>query len=194
MRGADGRTSRVNAAERPAATLREGMAMTVTPVELFLASPTAEGFRKKLFALEGDFSLTPDDMIDLGNAYFDKYPDSFSDRNLETVHIGYHIARACILEKMLAGVDAKHRPLFRELFENIPRFDELLEGIRRKTGADRLRQYYALISENLENVRKAVDEIPRGMVKERFIGGITKFFNVMYLFKSGIEGQGEVSG
>lgn len=168
--------------------------MTVKPVELFLESGTADEFRKKLLACGGDFQLEADDMIALGNAYFEKYPDSFSDRNMGNVHIGYQLARACIMEKMLDGVDAGHRPLLREMFENIAMFDETLERLRGAAGAARLERYYVLVSENLDNVRKKVDEIPKGMVKERFIGGITKFYNVMYLFKSGIERTGARSG
>jgi hypothetical protein len=170
--------------------IRTVMAMPITPAELFRKSGTVEEFREKLLSLNGDFPLEAEDMMDLGNEYFTRYPDSFSDRNLGNVHAGYQIARACLSEKLLDGIDPSHRPAVRSLFDDIARLDETLDRLRAHVGQEVLKRYYDTVAGNLEEARKRIDELPRGMVKERFIGGITKFYNVLYLFKGGIERLG----
>jgi len=167
--------------------IRTVMAMSIKPVELFLESGTVEEFREKLLALNGDFPLEAKDMLDLGNEYFSRYPDSFSDRNMGNVHAGYQVARACISEKLLAGITPTHRFAVRSIFDDIARIDETLDRLGAEIGAGNLARYYDIVAGNLEEVRKRIDELPRGMVKERFIGGITKFYNVLYLFKGGID-------
>jgi len=161
--------------------------MTVKPAELFLSSASVEEFREKLIAANGDFDLEPEDMIELGNEYFRRYPDSFSERNMEEVHKGYRLARACIAEKLLAGIGGGTRNDLRRMLEDVTRIDEVVGRIGRDGGNDALDGIYVTMSASLEMVRKGIDGIPRGMIKERFVGGVTKFYNVMYLFKSGIE-------
>lgn len=135
-------------------------------------------------ALEGEFPFETEDMIELGKEYFARYPDSFSDRKMEEVHEGYAIARFCILEKMLSGIDPNHKPPIRNMFDDISRIDESLGTLKEKVGSDALAEYCRKMDENLGNVMAEIERIPKGMIKERFIGGITKFFNVMYLIKS----------
>ena len=161
--------------------------MTVKPVDLFTASRDTDEFCQKLTSLEGDFSFETDDMIELGNAYFSQYPDSFSERNLDNVHAGYRITRSCIVEKMLEGVDASHRPRFRSIFNDVSMLAGNLELLHSEIGSQKTENLYQQISQNLEDVRKKIDELPRGMIKERFIGGITKFYNIIYLLKMGIK-------
>ena len=160
--------------------------MTVKPVDLFTMSRDTDDFCLKLAALGGDFSFDPGDMIELGKAYFLKYPDSFSDRNMENVHAGYRITRSCIAEKMLEGLEVIHRSSFRLIFDDVSRINGNLARMCADIGFSQIETYCRIISDNLEDVKKKIDELPRGMIKERFIGGITKFYNIMYLLKIGI--------
>ncbi len=161
--------------------------MGVKPAELFLSSASVEEFREKLIEANGDFDLEPDDMIELGAEYFKRYPDSFSERNMEEVHKGYRLARACIAEKLLTGIEESTRNDLRLMLEDITKIDEVVGRIGRDGGSGALDGVYGAMSSSLETVKKGIDGIPRGMIKERFVGGVTKFYNVMYLFKSGIE-------
>jgi hypothetical protein len=42
------------------------------------------------------------------------------------------------------------------------------------------------IERNLDRVRGIIEGLPRGMTKERFVGGISKFYNEMYLLNDAI--------
>ncbi len=160
--------------------------MSITPSEIFKNSATGSEFRTRIIALEGEFPFESDDMIELGKEYFSRYPDSFSDRKMNEVHEGYAIARICILEKMLYGIEQAHKPYIREIFENISRIEESMQSLKKIISSEKLAQYHGIMDENLSTIMAEIENIPRGMIKERFIGGITKFFNVMYLIKSKI--------
>ncbi len=160
--------------------------MPYSPAQLFRDSTSIDEFRAKLIASEGDFSFCMDDMIELGKEYFARYPDSFSDRNMKEVHAGYAIVRTCILEKMLNSIDTVHRSSFRALFGDVSRLDDAIGALQKTLGVARLKEGYQIMNANLENLMAEIESIPKGMIKERFIGGITTFFNIMYLIKSKI--------
>ena len=154
--------------------------------QMFRDSMSIDEFCAMLIAREGDFSFCTDDMVELGKEYFARYPDSSSDRNMKEVHAGYAITRTCILEKMLEGIDVEHRNAFRALFGDISKIDACIGTLKNAMGLEGLKESYQMMNKNLENLMAEIEAIPKGMIKERFIGGITKFFNIMYLIKSKI--------
>ena len=48
---------------------------------------------------------------------------------------------------------------------------------------DELSNMIATIQKRLEEYHFKVDSLPKGMIKERFVGGITNLFNIAYLIK-----------
>lgn len=162
------------------------MQKMMRPAEIFKITSNSIEFKNSLIALNGEFPFETEDMMELGKEYFARYPDSFSDRNLKEVHEGYAITRSCILEKMLCGIDASVKGKMRLLFEDVSKTDELLKALQESIGIAKIKEYIEIIDNNLNTIMSNVDALPKGIIKERFIGGITKFFNMMYILKSKI--------
>ncbi|MCX7678082.1 MAG: hypothetical protein N2316_02570 [Spirochaetes bacterium] len=158
--------------------------MTVSPADIFKTTTSSAEFKNRLIMLDGNFPFETQDMIELGKEYFSRYPDSASDRNLREIHEGYAIARSCILEKMLCNVETAHKPKLRVLFDDISMIEVTVNELKKEIGIEKLKDYIALVDRNLASIMAKIDEIPKGMIKERYIGGITKFFNVMYILRS----------
>ena len=47
--------------------------------------------------------------------------------------------------------------------------------------------YRSIMSRNLDRMKAVINEPPRWMIRERFIGGISRFYNEMYLISNAIE-------
>ncbi len=161
--------------------------MTKTPADIFRSTSDLESFRREIIALDGNFPFEEDDMIALGEWYFERYPDSFSNRNSSNVLFGYQIVRICILEKALAGFDQDVKQLVRKIFFSISAVDDCVKKLHETSSIQVLSGIYEKLSIAITNRKVMIDSIPVGMIKERYIGGITNFYNILYLFKSSID-------
>ncbi|MCP4129577.1 MAG: hypothetical protein GY754_01050 [bacterium] len=161
--------------------------MTITIAELFKQNRTFEGYKSALVKLNGDFSFEVDDMIDLGNQYLELYPDTYSNRNRDHVQLGYQVVRISILENMLKDFESSVKTFFREMFFNISRIEPVIGNLVKNKGFDAVLGYYDILAENNRKIKLKIDQIPIGMVKERYVGGITNFYNVIYLLKQAVE-------
>ena len=157
--------------------------MGVSPVDIFLAAEDVGFFRKSVRALEGGFDFDSAAMIALGTAYFQKYPDRGQDRNMEEVRLGYELVRICAIEKMVLEVPAGRRELYRAVLSNAAAVGPAADGLVESIGAGGLAEDHARLSAALEKLKRTIDEIPKGMIKERFVGGVTALFNILYVFK-----------
>lgn len=161
--------------------------MGVTPAEILSASRDYEDFQKRILALRGDFSFDAGDMLDLGRVYFLRYPDTSDDRNMYNISTGYRIVRVCILEKILLGIDEGHRTMIHDMLDDMTLIEKTLDRLCKEKGMEVIEEYRSIVSRNLNSVMSVIDELPRGMIKERFIGGISKFFNEMYIVNNAID-------
>ncbi len=159
----------------------------MTPAEILTESRNYEDFHKRILALRGDFPFDAGDMLDLGRVYFLQYPDTSDSRNMYNISMGYRIARVCILEKILIGIDESHRAMIHDMLDDMTLIDAILEQLYAEKGVKGIEEYRSIVSKNLDCVKSVIDDLPRGMIKERFIGGISKFFNEMYLVNNAIE-------
>ena len=157
--------------------------MSVSPVEIFLAAEDVASFRNSIKALGGEFVFDSAAMIALGTAYFEKYPDRGHDRNMDEVRLGYELVRICAIEKMVREIPAERKKLYATALNSAAAVGTAVDGLVRSIGAEGLAADYALLSAALENIKRTIDEIPKGMVKERFVGGVTALFNILYVFK-----------
>lgn len=157
--------------------------MSVSPVEIFQAVEDVAAFRSSLKALGGEFVFDSAAMIALGAAYFEKYPDRGHDRNMDEVRLGYELVRICAIEKMVREIPVERRELYRSALSNAATVGPAADGLIKSVGAETLAADHALLSAALENIKRTIDEIPKGMVKERFVGGVTALFNILYVFK-----------
>jgi hypothetical protein len=161
--------------------------MGMTPAEILSASQDYEDFRESILALRGDFPFEHGDLLDLGRVYFVRYPDTSDNRNMFNISMGYRITRLCILEKILLGIDEGHRAMIHDMLDDMTLIDSTLDRLHREIGMEGIEGYRSIVRGNLDRMKAVIDELPRGMIKERFIGGISKFYNEMYLVKNAIE-------
>ncbi len=157
--------------------------MGASLTELFRREPDLASFRRAVAALGGDFPLSSADMIELGTAYFERFPDRVHDRNAEEVRFGYAIVRAAVIEKAILGLAPERRPAFREMLEDVSRVGPAVEGLLGSGGPEMLAADIERLSAALAALRATIDEIPKGTIKERFIGGISNLFNILYVIR-----------
>lgn len=161
--------------------------MSIRPAEILEAANDFEDFHNVIISLDGNFPFGPDEMMELGRVYFVRYPDSSVDRNMENIRIGYRIVRVCMLEKILQGIDSRHRYMVRDMLDNMLLMEDILKRLVREIGMEAFEEYRRTVTRNLDGIKRVIEELPRGMIKERFVGGISKFYNEMYLLNNAIE-------
>lgn len=160
--------------------------MPLSPADILTSSSGFEDFRESIIALKGDFPFEPEDMEQLGRVYFIRYSDTSVDRNMENIRMGYRIVRTCIAEKILDGIDNRHRDTVRCMLEDLSLMEEMLAKLIKENSIEDVEIMLSTIERNLDRIKRVIDELPRGMTKERFVGGISKFYNEMYLLKESI--------
>ncbi len=151
--------------------------------ELFKESGDIEHFKNALLKLNGDFDFSSECMIDLGAAYLEKYPDHFSKRNIAEVHLGYNMVRICVIEKIIKNIRDDRKVAYRQILGDFSGSQKTLDGLIKAEGFDNIAKDYDIIASSLQEVNAVIDEIPKGMIKERFIGGVTNLLNIIYLLK-----------
>ena len=157
--------------------------MGESAAEIFDRAPEATSFRLEIRRLEGDFPFDAAAMIRLGEAYFRRFPDRSSGRDLEEVRLGYALVRACAVEKLVRGMSPDRRDAYRELFEDVGRAAGVVAARRSAAGPEGLAGDIEALAAGLAALKATVDEIPRGMIKERFMGGLSSLFNILYVLK-----------
>ncbi len=162
--------------------------MSVSLAELFRREKDPESFRLAVIALGGDFDFSSADMIALGEAYFERFPDRAQDRNAEEIRIGYAAARVAIIEKAVLAVDASRRAAYRAMLNDTAQVGPSVEALLAGSVPDALFADHGALTAALTALKTTIDEIPRGLVKERFVGGISNVFNILYLIKMRLRG------
>ncbi len=162
--------------------------MTASLADLFRRAPDPESFRSAVRALEGDFPFASADMIALGEAYFERYPDRSRDRNAAEVLIGYAAARVALVEKAVLAVPASRRGAYRAMLEDVGRVAPALEALAAADGRDALEADHEALKAALEGLKAVIDDIPKGLIKERFVGGISNLFNILYVIRLKLRG------
>jgi len=147
--------------------------------ELYSRCPDAEAFRLAVEALGGDFVLDAAEMIELGEAYFRRHPDTSCNRDRESVLAGYALVRLCVTERLIRRLSPAERELYRGVFQN-PGKVGVLSG---RFSNDELQAGLASVEAAMAEIRESIEGIPKGPVKERFIGGISHLCTVLYLIR-----------
>ncbi len=157
------------------------------PAEYFINSRNLDEFRSHIVACDGAFDFDIEDMIALGSAYLERFPDCFSNRSCQDVQLGYQLARICLVEKLIDGFVPQVKDAFRKMFFSAQAVGEEMEVLGRKFSYQELSDMIATVQKRLEEYHLKVDSLPKGMIKERFVGGITNLFNIAYLLKMNLQ-------
>ena len=155
--------------------------MTVSLADLFRREPDAGAFRGAVRALDGAFPLESADMIALGEAYFERYPDRARDRNAAEVLIGYAVTRAALIEKAVLVVPRSRRDAYRAMLDDVSRVGPSVEALAASDGRAALRADHEALKAAFDGLKAVIDDIPKGLVKERFVGGISNLYNILYV-------------
>jgi hypothetical protein len=161
--------------------------MNTSVIEMYAREKDLDSFRASLMKLEGDFTFDSSIMVELGRIYFEKFPDRFSDRNMEEVQHGYTLVRICSIEKIVSLVDKEKRDSYRKIFHDVSVVNDTMKELLDTFGKESLQNDYTEMHHELQNIKFVIDEIPKSMIKERFVGGISNLFNVFYLLKMNID-------
>ncbi len=157
--------------------------MAVSVADIFIRYPDPADFCREVSRLGGNFSLTKQDMEAFGEAYFNRYPEKYVQRNLDEVRLGYKLTRCSLLEKALAGINDQIKDLFRKAFTTPEAVSSLLEEFIRSGDRKLLATSLERLQACLDELKTTVDELPKGMIKERFLGGLSTLLNINYLLR-----------
>ena len=162
--------------------------MSASLADLFRRESDPEAFRRAVIALGGDFPFASGDMVALGAAYFERYPDRARERNTPEVLVGYAVARAALIEKAVLAVPPARRDAYRAMLADVARVGPGLEELERTAGRADLAADHAALGTALARLMAVIDEVPKGPIKERFVGGISNLFNILYVIGSRLRG------
>jgi hypothetical protein len=154
---------------------------------LFKEKKTIQDFREAMIALDSTFALEQEDLMAIGQIYCDRYPESYSKRNCQHVQIGYSMARICVIEKSLAGIQPECKTIYRTMFYNLNTIEDSVSQLIKSIGCEQIKTDYQTITAAIKNIESLIDGLPRGMIKEKFVGGLSVIYNVVYLFHYYVE-------
>lgn len=159
--------------------------MMPTLEEMFDRNPDPDAFRSAVEAFGGDFPFDTAAMISLGDAYFRRHPDSARDRNRESVLVGYSLVRVCATERLLRSLAPESRNFFRAVFRDPSQTGSLAV----RFPAESLASDLEAVEAEMAAIRLQIEGIPKGPVKERFVGGISQLCAVLYLVRMNLKNR-----
>lgn len=154
--------------------------------EILKTAVDPEHFRESLVKLDGKFDFSVDSMTALGEVYCKLYPDSVNHGNPAHVLIGYSIVRIAIIEHILRDMEGSIKMLFREMFNNISSIDSNMAEMVSILGLEEARRIYMKIDGRIRELKSDIDSMANSVIKERYTGGITLFYNILYLMKKSL--------
>jgi hypothetical protein len=140
-------------------------------------------FRESLLKIDGEFDFGIDSMVNLGEVYCALYPDSVSHADSAQVQIGYRIVRISIIEVLVRDMDNELKRRYREMFSNISCIKDQLAEIVSMLGVDEAVKIHKGLDCGIKGLKTEIDLMESSIIKERFTGGITVFYNILYLMK-----------
>jgi hypothetical protein len=145
-----------------------------------------EKFRSSIIELNGDFDFSLESMIGMGEVYCALYPDSVTHTDSAQVQIGYRLVRISIAEVLLKGLDDRLKVPYREMFTSVRSIPRNMTKVVEITGMDEAQRINAEIDIKIKKIKDDIDLMPNSVIKERYIGGISVFYNVIYLIKKSV--------
>jgi hypothetical protein len=142
-----------------------------------------ESFRAALCGRGGEFEFNTESMIEFGETYCSLYPDSLAHSDSDGVVAGYRLVRVCVVEVLLSIIPENLRELYRKMFADVNSVSIVMDELKSLIGADEAMKIHESLDNLIKDIKSHVDNMPNGVPKERFIGGISVFFNILYLMK-----------
>jgi hypothetical protein len=153
----------------------------VSLADLFRREKDSQSFYQALLKLEGAFLFASADMFELGQAYLERYPAR--KQNKEEVRLGYTVARVAIIEKAILAVDPSRRQAYRAIFSSAKKSVTQTEAIVASAGLKTVMADHDALAAALAALKASIEEMPKGLIKERYNGGMAYFTNILYAMK-----------
>jgi len=142
-----------------------------------------DSFRSAVEGKGGCFKFDTESMVEFGETYCSLYPDSLTHSDSAGVVTGYRLVRICVVEIILSRIPDSLREYYRKMFADISSINTIIDEVIALTGADEAIKIHDSLESLVKEIKLQIDYMPNGIPKERFIGGITVFFNILYLMK-----------
>lgn len=147
-----------------------------------------ESFRTALCGRGGEFEFNTDSMIEFGETYCSLYPDALTHSDSAGVVAGYRLVRVCVVEIMVSIIPENLRELYRKMFADVKVINSIMDEVKSFIGADEALKIHYSLDSLVKELKSHIDQMPHGIPKERFVGGISVFFNILYLMKKNLLG------
>ena len=154
--------------------------------EILKTAVDPDSFMESLVKLDGVFDFNVDSMTALGETYCRLYPDSVTHADSAQVQIGYKIVRIAIIEHIIRDLDKGLKRRFREMFTDISTISHHMDSISAKLGPEEAQKIYKELDSRIKGIKSDIDSMENSVIKERYTGGISLFYNILYLMKKAL--------
>ncbi|MCX7678783.1 MAG: hypothetical protein N2316_06155 [Spirochaetes bacterium] len=153
---------------------------------IFRKSPNTAQFRSEMINTGGNFSLTSDDIIELGVAYLERFPGCYGNEECDDVRDAYEVAKICTIEYLIANFNEDIKAILRAGFSQVDTIAHASRELKRITKPEMFLNILNTLSTRSETLHDIVKTVPPSIIRERFSGALAFASNVIYLL--GIDG------
>lgn len=160
--------------------------MKLSAADILRKEITPEKFESAIQMSDGDFIFDKDVMMDFGEVYCTLYPESVNHGDSTQVITGYRLVRLAIIEVLLAGMDSRLKPLYREMLISAAGVAKYMPEVLVSEGRESTIDIYRSLDNKVKDIKSVIDTLPNSVIKERFTGGVSVFYNTLYLIKKSL--------
>lgn len=161
--------------------------MNISISQILKDNADADKFKEALFGHGDNFEFNTDAMIEFGETYCSLYPESLTHSDSAGVVTGYRLVRICVVEILMVEIPADLREFYRAMFADVHSIGSMLADVIAAAGIDKALDIHRSLESLIKNIKTDIDMMPQSVSKERFIGGISVFFNILYLMKKRLQ-------
>lgn len=160
--------------------------MKHSAAEILRSAVTPGKYGDAIQELNGDFIFDREAMMDFGEVYCSLYPESVNHSDPAQVVTGYRLVRISIIEVLLNGMDSELKPRYREMLASATGITQFMPEVIAIAGRETALEIYKSLDIKVKDIKSIIDSLPNSVIKERFTGGISVFYNTLYLMKKSL--------
>lgn len=149
--------------------------------DIFRHTANTDEFRDAVRELRGNFSLAPDDIVLLGEAYLERFPGCHGNEECDDVRDAYEVAKICVIEYLISGLDAGLIDRLRDAFSGVQEIGPAMDSAKSMIGPSSIASLLGTLTTRAEKLHSVLQTLPPSIIKERFSGALAYVMNVVYL-------------
>ncbi len=161
--------------------------MKISVAEILRHEISPEKFESAIQTFNGDFVFDRDSMMEFGEVYCSLYPESVNHGDSVQVVTGYKLVRLAITEFILADMNARLKVFYREMLISASGVAKYMPEVLAAAGRESTIETYKSLDIKIKDIKSVIDTLPNSVIKERFTGGVSVFYNTLYLIKKSLE-------